>query len=807
MVSINFRQVGILTGAAAVLMVSQPVGAAQVQITQVQVQSNNNGFQLVLGLADSDTIPQVLTVVQGNSLVAEILASELALPEGGSTFRQNNPVPGIARVEMIQVNSETVRVIVSGENRPPVGQILRQQSGQLVFGFAPGGATASGETPRVAAQRQTDEVRPLPPPQGNAPLPSTIPLQDPPPQLTVPENTVNPQIPQPEGNLPQFDPSLFSQTPRSEVLVPNPAITIEGSPATPAAPAQPIAPAPPFLPRAVAPPVGDIAVANLDSSPEIIDLGTSARVPNIVLQDAPVREVLGLLARSADLNLIFAETGEGGADGGPTISLDLQDEPVQDVFNYVIQAAGLQAARRGRTVFVGTELPQAAKNIVTRTFRLNQVTASSAANFLATQGAEVQLLVELEEDIINPQTQERIGTRQLPPRLERITPEVDNSLGPLLLVGTSVAADSRLNTVTIVGEPRKVQMATNFLKQLDARRRQVAVNVKIIDVNLSNIGRFGTSFSFGINDTGVINQSGIGIINFGTSDRNVPLRTTTGSIEPRSADPNTFIGAEPFQVGRGNIGPTQPSIGLTSETVGQSAVATAGNPSFNMVNAFLLQLQASIQNNNAKILTDPTLIVQEGQTAAVNLTQDVVTNIETDVQAAAGVITSTVTVEVSRGDAGVGLVLAVNVERIDDNGFITMQVSPQVSTIGEVQTINIGGSSNNISLLSRRNLSTGVVRMRDGQTLILSGIIQDQDRVQVQKVPILADIPLIGSLFRRTNRTNQRNEVIVMVTPQVLDDSERFGGTGYTYTPGQESQQMLQQQGFPVPGQPVPPNR
>ncbi|HEY9909587.1 MAG TPA: secretion protein, partial [Thermosynechococcaceae cyanobacterium] len=86
------------------------------------------------------------------------------------------------------------------------------------------------------------------------------------------------------------------------------------------------------------------------------------------------------------------------------------------------------------------------------------------------------------------------------------------------------------------------------------------------------------------------------------------------------------------------------------------------------------------------------------------------------------------------------------------------------------------------------------IRLRDGQTLVLSGIIQDQDRTSVSKVPILGDIPLLGALFRRTERLNQRREVIVLVTPRILDDSDS-STFGYSYTPTPATQQFLNQPG------------
>lgn len=110
-----------------------------------------------------------------------------------------------------------------------------------------------------------------------------------------------------------------------------------------------------FLPRAVAPPARDIAVSNTNSSPALIDLGTQERVPRLVLRDAPVNEVLALLARAAGLNLAYT------ADR-LKVTLDIQDESVQVVFNTVLRITGLQAYREGNTIFINSRLPNDAHN-------------------------------------------------------------------------------------------------------------------------------------------------------------------------------------------------------------------------------------------------------------------------------------------------------------------------------------------------------------------------------------------------------------------------------------------------------------
>ena len=89
--------------------------------------------------------------------------------------------------------------------------------------------------------------------------------------------------------------------------------------------------------------------------------------------------------------------------------------------------------------------------------------------------------------------------------------------------------------------------------------------------------------------------------------------------------------------------------------------------------SFSLGLNAAIEDSNAKILTDPTLIVQEGQTASVALTEEVLSTIDTTIDGESGIIVQEPVFEEA------GLILTVQVERIDDNGFVTFNVSPTVS--------------------------------------------------------------------------------------------------------------------------------
>jgi type IV pilus assembly protein PilQ len=196
-------------------------------------------------------------------------------------------------------------------------------------------------------------------------------------------------------------------------------------------------------------------------------------------------------------------------------------------------------------------------------------------------------------------------------------------------------------------------------------------------------------------------------------------------------------------------------------------------------------LQAQIVSRNAKILTDPTLIVQEGETAEVRLVENIVKSVDVNVSES----NSGFRIDRQANFEDVGLILNVEVERIDDNGFVTLRVNPTVSALGNRIDIGDDGAFGTETLV--RTLNSGRIRLRDGQTLIVSGIIQEQDRVTASKIPILGDLPIIGALFRSTTRENERAEVIVLVTPSVMDDSDN-NPYGYEYNISPDTRQMLE---------------
>ena len=591
--------------------------------------------------------------------------------------------------------------------------------------------------------------------------------------------------------------------------------------------------APPLRARAVAPPLGDMAVGSmLIGNRSFVQV--SGPPVTLTLNNAPAKDALMALARIGDYGFVYVGTSEDsglGVSEGSGITMAFRGESYAKALNSVLMASGLQGKLDGRTLLVGTSVssktfgPQMSKVI-----RLNQVSASSAARYLGNLGADYKLTdtSAATTDGVAPS-----GSSQLSSQTSQTSPAKLKSVsfgassGPL--DGLVVTTDSRLSTVTIVGDPQLVSIAEGYLKQIDLRQRQVALSVKILDIALSNDSQINNSFAFRSGNAFIVSNNGQLLANFGaykppgSEAGGLPGRysaskgTTpvpgTGSLtggagfmdRPDSSFPlsgsNTRVGSN----GVVERGPYRPDFGTYDNPLqpGISKVDEDGVPIFTPptrfqypANQFFDFLTAQIQSSSTKILASPTLIIQEGSEAAegsdgAEISSDGKVGRERSNEALVSVGTQLVTsFEIRQDENGnnycqpvfgnAGLTFGARVEKIDDNGFVTFSLSPEISAaVGSSVPV---GNCGNINTINKRTLDTGKIRVRDGQTLILTGVISDTDIQVVTKWPILGDIPLIGQFFRSSAGDRRKNELVILVTPRIVDDA-RGGNYGYGYRP------------------------
>ncbi|MFM1812260.1 MAG: ral secretion pathway protein [Cyanobacteriota bacterium] len=555
--------------------------------------------------------------------------------------------------------------------------------------------------------------------------------------------------------------------------------------------------APPLQPRAVAPPLGDMAVGTMVlRNTSYVDV----RGPRVTmtLRNAPARDALMALAQLGGYGFVFvgdqgttSSTGAAVAGAaltpaataaqaaspalGRTVTVAFAKEPFARAFNAVLLASGLSAKLEGNLLIVGQSV--ASKGFgarLSKVYRLNQVGPNAAADYLANLGASVTKTNTIATAVTQGVSQNaavsggaNASTTQSVS--QTVVESYGASSGPLL--GLAATTDNRLRTITLVGDASVVMVAEQYLRQLDLRQRQVALSVRILDVSLDNDSSLANSFAFRSGNSFILSQSGA-------------LTAVFGAVAPPAAGANQNAAANP---------------GLTYPN-----------------NQLVDQITALVTSSNSKVLASPTLILSEnpepipsgasigssgGGSGSSSSTGGTTTTgggssggsigrpfaNEAFVTVGEQVITSYQTVTSTSAPpvctpvfSNAGLTFGARISNIDDNGFVTFALSPEISAaVGVPQAVSSCGT---IRIINRRRLDTGNLRVRDGQTLILTGVISDETISTVRKWPVLGDIPLIGQFFRGSSNIRANNELVIMVTPKIIND-EAGGVYGYGFTP------------------------
>lgn len=585
---------------------------------------------------------------------------------------------------------------------------------------------------------------------------------------------------------------------------------------------------PPLQARAVAPPVGDMAVGTMMlTNPSFVNV--SGPPVTMTLRNAPVKDVLLTLSQMGGYGFVYVEdcknpgsTRTGGIDcdakvvTGSTstrkITVSFRNENYSRAFNSALLSAGLQGRRDGNMIVVGPNvLDKGFGATMSKVYRLNQVSSSAAADYLANLGATVTKT----NTITTAVTEGASATNAVAGAPNVATTNASTSttvesygsgIGPLRgLIGTT---DTRLATITLVGPPHVVGIAEQYLKQLDLRQRQVALSVKILDITLDNDAAIENSFAFRYGNNFIVNDRG-------------QLQGAFGGLLPPLGDQ--------FDTLSGGANNAKPVI-VTDQGSVQLPISPAPvNPgSAYSRNNFYDLVRATIESRSTKVLASPTLILSDApginregsdtsaiaqglatgtsssgsnnatigrsraNEAYVTIGENVITNYSVQAGQNGAANTCQPSFSVS------GLTFGARVTKIDDNGFVTFSISPTITAATRTQDVPNCGP---IEILAIRSLESGGARVRDGQTLIMTGVISDSDNQVVRKWPILGDMPLVGQFFRDTAGSRKKRELVILVSPRILRDDE--GGTfGYGYQPASaQSRDFLRSGagGYPAP--------
>lgn len=313
-----------------------------------------------------------------------------------------------------------------------------------------------------------------------------------------------------------------------------------------------------------------------------------------------------------------------------------------------------------------------------------------------------------------------------------------------------VVPEAFSNSLIITATPRYFKEIVKIVEELDARPPMVSIQVLIADVKLGKIEELG--FEFGLQDSLLFDRSTVssGTLDPGFNFNNNGLgnASTAASLATAKA-----VGTQ----GLSDLG-----LGRTNSSLGYGGfVFSAASESVNVL------IRALQQDDRMEVLARPHVMTMDNQPAFIQVGQRVpyITSTQVTNQGTVNSITLQNT----------GVILNV-VPRISPDGMVVMYVQAERSEVGnEADGIPISINQNGDVIRAPRidtQTAQTTVSARSGQTIVLGGLIQKRTTVISRRVPILGDIPVVGTLFRYDSFDGDRSELMIVLTPTVVDSDQ-----------------------------------
>ena len=171
-------------------------------------------------------------------------------------------------------------------------------------------------------------------------------------------------------------------------------------------------------------------------------------------------------------------------------------------------------------------------------------------------------------------------------------------------------------------------------------------------------------------------------------------------------------------------------------------------------------------------------MVTNGKKATIDMTSDYVKSVTSQILQGSDTVTSATqrTYDIGSDE---GLLIEIT-PFISPDGYVSMNISPEFATVKsrEYARSDSGATELAATLLQRRDLQLKNIRIKDGETLVLAGLIKETETQTTKKMPVLSDLPFIGVFFRGNSSSKTREELVIVVTPHIVKDGDNITGEG-----------------------------
>ncbi|MFW1765214.1 type IV pilus secretin PilQ [Acinetobacter bereziniae] len=431
-------------------------------------------------------------------------------------------------------------------------------------------------------------------------------------------------------------------------------------------------------------------------------------------QDIEVRRVLQLLADFTGINMVAADSVQGN------ITLRLKDVPWDQALDIILKTKNLDKRRNGSVIWIApvTELIKAEEDEA-KALAQSVKLAPIQTEYIQLNYTKVADVLKLLEDSRNPKGAEA----------NRTTNTESLALESLLSLRGSAVADTRTNTLIINDTANNIDKIRKMIDLLDVSIKQVMVEARIVRATTDFTKEMGVKW---------------GILSQGINKNNDLL---VGGSDQTLWDLRTPDDDGKYTITR----PDNLNVDLGVTTTGASKIA------FGLISMsdFMLDLELSALQSDGygEVISTPKVMTADKQKAKVSSGQQIPYQ---TTQTAGGAATATTSFK---------------------DALLSLDVTPSITPDGKVQMqLNItsdspaGTAPNGEIILNKNEVNTNVL-VDNGETVVLGGIFEQETKSSQTKVPFLGDIPYLGRLFRKDLKSDNKRELLIFVTPRIVNDS------------------------------------
>ncbi|HEY8623265.1 MAG TPA: type IV pilus secretin PilQ [Casimicrobiaceae bacterium] len=463
-----------------------------------------------------------------------------------------------------------------------------------------------------------------------------------------------------------------------------------------------------------------IEIKPIQEDPNKLTQGTRAGYKgeklSLNFQNVEVRAVLQVIADFTGLNIITSDTVTG------SLTLRLKDIPWDQALDIIMQTKGLDMRKNGNVVLIAPREELAVKE-------KQQLEAQQ----------QISDLEPLQTEMFQLNYQKADAVQKL----------LSDKDGKFLSKRGNAVVDARTNILFVQDTSARLEEVRRLIRQIDIIVRQVVIESRIVVADDKFSRQLGVRF--GMQTGFTLNKRYAG--GFGGSLNTQPVVHTSGNTLTR--DPRTQT---PYELasGLGSAGYSDsPQLNVNlpvPNPAGQLALTLINLGSGNLIN---LELSALEADSRGKVVSSPRVVTADNQKASIEQGTEIP-------YVTPGSANSPATVQFKKA------VLRLDVTpQITPDNRIIMTVEIRKDSVG--QLVNLGGGFT-VPAIDTKNVTTQIA-VNNGDTAVIGGIYEETVNNDVTKLPFLGDLPVVGYLFKTTNKNVEKTELLIFLTPRVVKES------------------------------------